>query len=122
MVFIVLDGTDGSGKTTQATLLVERLRKEGHMVETADFPQYEQWSAAFAERYLRGEFGSALEVGAKRSSLFYALDRYAASFQIRSWLKEGKIVISNRYVSANKGHQLGKLRAEERKEFLAWHD
>lgn len=118
--FIVLDGTDGSGKTTQTALLVERLRRDGFIVETADFPQYGQPSAAFVERYLRGEFGSAEEVGAQRGALFYALDRYAASFQIRSWLKEGKMVISNRYVSASKGHQLGKLKPEERQKFLDW--
>ena len=61
------------------------------------------------ERYLRGEFGKAEEVGAKNASLFYALDRYSASFKINEWLEHGKIVLSNRYTSANKGHQLGKL-------------
>ena len=60
-------------------------------------------------------------MGAKRASLFYALDRYAASFQIKKWLDDGKIVIANRYVSANKGHQLGKLsELESRHEFIQW--
>ena len=120
-VFIVLDGIDGSGKGTQTQLLVNRLRQEGHRVESADFPQYGSWSAAFVERYLRGEFGTAQEVDAKKASLFYALDRYAASFQIRKWLEEGDIVISNRYTSANKGHQLGKIQdPETMHSFLKW--
>ncbi len=119
--FIVIDGTDGAGKKTQATLLVERLKSEGHKVEMADFPQYGNWSAQFVERYLRGEFGELSEIGAKKGSLFYALDRYAASFQIRDWLKQGTDVVSNRYVSANKGHQLGKLDDDgEKKSFLNW--
>ncbi len=119
--FIVLDGTDGSGKGTQVNLLCARLRKEGYQVEIADFPQYGNWSSQFVERYLRGEFGGAKEVKAKQASLFYALDRYAASFQIRQWLEEGKIVLANRYTSANKGHQLGKLNTdEERQKFLDW--
>jgi len=119
--FVVLDGTDGSGKATQVKLLANRLRQEGYKVEIADFPQYGNWSSQFVERYLRGEFGQAKEVKAKQASLFYALDRYAASFQIRKWLDEGTIVISNRYTSANKGHQLGKLKSdEERQVFLDW--
>lgn len=119
--FIVIDGLDGSGKTVQAKLLVERLKQEGYSVEMVDFPQYDNWSAEFVARYLRGEFGQAKDVNPKCASLFYALDRYAASFKIRNWLNEGKIIISNRYVSANKGHQLGKIKNEvEKKRFLDW--
>ncbi len=119
--FIVIEGTDGAGKATQAKLLVQRLRADGCKVEMIDFPQYGNWSAQFVEKYLRGEFGTLAEIGAKKGSLFYALDRYAASFQIRRWLEEGTHVISNRYVSSNKGHQLGKINGDgEKKIFLAW--
>ena len=119
--FIVFDGTDGSGKKTQMDLLVDQLRKEGYKIETADFPQYGNWSAEFVARYLRGEFGTLDQISAKKASLFYALDRFAASFQIREWLSKGIHVISNRYTSANKGHQLGKIQdPKERVEFLNW--
>lgn len=119
--FLVLEGTDGSGKTLQTKLLLKRLTAEKHPVKTISFPQYGQWPAAFVERYLRGEFGSLQEVSAEQASLFYALDRYAASKQIRQWLAEEQIVIANRYVSANKGHQLGKIRdIRERQAFLDW--
>ena len=119
--FIVIDGGDGSGKGTQTKLLVTRLKQEGYQVEMADFPQYGQWSSQFVERYLRGEFGKAHEINPKKGSLFYALDRYAASFTLQQWLNEGKIVISNRYVSANKGHQLGKITTTEKMhDFLHW--
>jgi len=122
-IFIVIDGTDGSGKATQTNLLVERLKKEGYEVETADFPQYGQKSAALVEEYLNGKFGTAEEVGPYRASIFYAVDRYAASFKIQEWLKEGKIVVSNRYVSANMGHQAGKIKdLKERDKFLEWLD
>jgi dTMP kinase len=119
--FIVIDGTDGSGKKTQMDLLVDRLTKEGYKVKTADFPQYGNWSAEFVSRYLRGEFGTLDQVGAKKASLFYALDRYAASFQIRDWLSQGINVISNRYTSSNKGHQLGKISdSQDKTVFLDW--
>ena len=119
--FIVIDGTDGSGKKTQMDLLVEKLTKQGHKVKTADFPQYGNWSAKFVEKYLQGEFGTLDKIGAKKASLFYALDRYAASFQIRNWLNLGIHVISNRYTSANKGHQVGKVKTNaERLKILEW--
>jgi dTMP kinase len=73
------------------------------------------------EDYLNGKFGTAQAVGPYRASIFYACDRYAASFQIKQWIEEGKIVISNRYVSANMGHQSGKIKEiSEVETFLAW--
>ena len=119
--FIVIDGTDGSGKGTQTTRLADRLRAEGRDVVVVDFPRYGNPSAYFVERYLRGEYGELKSIDAYRASLFYALDRYDASFEIRAALDRGAIVVSNRYVSANKGHQTGKITdTEERKRFLAW--
>lgn len=119
--FIVFDGVDGSGKTTQLNLFKDKLERDGHKVELADFPQYGQKSAALVEEYLNGVFGLPKEVGAYRASIFYACDRYAASFKIREWLAEGKIVLSNRYVSANMIHQAGKLKdLAERENFLKW--
>ncbi len=118
---IVIDGTDGSGKATQTKLIVEKLKKEGHQIEIIEFPQYGQKSAALVEEYLNGKFGSAKEVGPYRASVFYACDRYAAAPKIRKWLDEGKIVISNRYVSSNMGHQAGKIKDKEgRDRFLEW--
>jgi dTMP kinase len=119
--FIVIDGTDGSGKGTQTARLYERLRGEGRDVVLVDFPRYGEPSAYFVERYLRGEYGDLKDIDAYRASIFYALDRFDASFAIRAALGRGAIVISNRYVSANKGHQMGKIAdPEERRRFLAW--
>lgn len=119
--FIVIDGTDGSGKTTQTELLIKKLRKEGFKVAKADFPQYGQKSAALVEEYLNGKFGDSESVGPYRGSIFYACDRYAASFKIRKWLSEGKMVVSNRYVAANMGHQGGKISdIKKRRKYFQW--
>lgn len=120
-LFIVIDGTDGSGKTTQLELLKTRLEKAGHNVAVADFPQYNRKSAGLVEEYLSGKYGSADEVGPYVGSIFYAADRYDASFKIRQWLREGKVVLSNRYVTANMGHQGGKIDNQlERKAYFDW--
>lgn len=120
-MFMVICGTDGSGKGTQVELLKQRLVREGYKVKVADFPRYGQPSAKLVEEYLNGKFGSAKEVGPYRASIFYACDRFAAAPEIRQWLQEGHIVLANRYVSANKGHQLGKIKDPgEREKYLAW--
>jgi dTMP kinase len=121
--FIVIEGTDGSGKATQINILSERLKKEGKEIETADFPQYENFSSAFVSKYLRGEYGTANEVGPYRASILYAVDRYDKSFDIKRWITEGKITLSNRYVSANMGHQTGKIKGKKAQDkFLSWLD
>jgi len=119
--FIAVEGTDGSGKGTQSEFLVNRLKQEGHDVETISFPRYGQPSCAMVEYYLNGRFGSAHDVNPYRSSIFYAIDRYTASFKIRGWLLENKIVICNRYVGSNMGHQGGKMKdAQERQKYFDW--
>ncbi len=119
--FIVLEGTDGSGKTEQFSRLVKRLRERGHTPKTVDFPQYGKPSAYFVEKYLRGEYGTLEEVGPYQSSLFYALDRYDIAAKIRKWLAQGKIILANRYAASNLGHQGVKIKTRAaRKKFYKW--
>ena len=119
--FIVLEGLDGSGKSTQCKLLVERLRREGYKVETIDFPRHGEKPAWLVDEYLRGKYGTAKEVGPYCASIFYACDRYDAGFKIREWLKKGKVVVADRYLASNIGHQGGKIKNEkERKKYFDW--
>lgn len=121
--FIVIEGTDGSGKGTQFNLLVERLRKEGYDIATFDFPQYEQPSSFFVKEYLNGNYGTADEVGPYTGSLFYALDRYQAAPAIREALAAGKVVLANRFTGSNMGHQGTKFaNHEERRGYFIWLD
>jgi len=122
--FIVIEGTDGSGKTEQFKLLVRALRRRGVRVETIDFPQYGRKSAYFAERYLNGDYGAWSGSHEKIASLFFALDRFDAGVKIRKWLADGVCVIANRYVASNMGHQGAKLtQKKSRTAFIRWiHD
>jgi len=119
--FFVLEGVDGSGKATQTKLLVDALRSKGYKVEKVDFPQYGKGSAALLEMYLNGGYGTAEEIGPYRASIFYACDRYDASFKIRQWLAEGKIVVADRYVASNIGHQGSKV-VKDKKEWTKYVD
>ncbi len=119
--FIVIEGTDGSGKATQTKLLIEKLKKEGYKVKKIDFPQYGLKSAGLVEEYLNGKYGSSTEVGPYRASIFYACDRYDASFKIKKWIEEGFTVVADRYISSNAAHQGGKIKnKEERDKYLKW--
>ncbi len=120
-LFILLEGTDGSGKATQAKLLAQTLRRVGRKVMMVDFPQYGKPSAWFVEQYLNGEFGKASDINPYEASLFYALDRAEAGPRIKKALAQGKIVIANRYTLSNAAHQGGKIsNAREQKKYWQW--
>lgn len=122
--FIVIDGIDGTGKATQAALLVERLKKEGKKVKTIDFPRYyDNFFGKLIGEYLAGKYGDFIEVDPHIASVLYAADRFESAPVIRKWIEEGFIVVADRYVSANQIHQGAKIdSAAGRKEFLRWLD
>ena len=121
--FIAIEGSDGSGKTTQYRLLGERLRAVGYDVKSFDFPRYEQPSGYFVEQYLNGEFGPASQINPYTASLFFALDRFAAARDIQQALSEDKVVLSNRYTGSNMAHQGAKFVSEaEQRGFFVWAD
>lgn len=120
---IVLDGIDGSGKGTQTELLFKRLRANGHEAVKIDFPQYGEKSAGLIENYLNGAYGKPDEVDPYVASFFYMLDRYDASFGMKEWLNDGKVIVADRYVAANLGHQGGKiLDKDKRLAYYQWLD
>ena len=122
-VFIVLEGSDGSGKGTQFRLLASRLKAVGHEVAVFDFPRYDEPSSHFVRRYLNGEYGPASEVSPYTASIFYALDRYEASPHIRKAIDSGKVVLANRYVGSNMANQGTKFSSlAEQRGFFMWAD
>jgi dTMP kinase len=121
---IVIDGTDGSGKHTQTVALIKRLKKERYKVATLDFPQYyKNFFGKLVGKYLAGDFGDPTKISPYLASVLFAADRFESSARIHRWLKEGRIVVLDRYVSANQIHQGAKINnAKTRKEFLTWLD
>ena len=119
---IAIDGLDGSGKGTQAALLYERLCALGIPARLLSFPMYDSPSSAPVRMYLSGDFGSDPDaVNSYAASSFFAVDRFA-SFAA-DWKKDyeaGKVIIADRYTTANAIHQLTKLKPEKAEDFLAW--
>ena len=121
-MFIVLEGLDGAGKSTQIKRLRQLLADRGIESEYVHFPRFD--SPVFGEliaRFLRGELGSVESVDPYIVALLFAGDRADMAPQIRSWQSEGKVVIVDRYVYSNIGYQCAKLAtAEERMRLKEW--
>ncbi len=119
---IVIEGTDGSGKSTQFKLMSERLQAEGHAFRHIVFPRYSQESSALIRMYLGGQFGTKpSDVNAYAASSFYAVDRYASYKQDwGQWYEAGGLVLSDRYTTSNAVHQASKEPEAARQDFLQW--
>lgn len=117
---IVLEGIDGAGKRTQMQLLLRALVQRGIPCLEISFPRYDGFFGAMAARYLNGEFGPLAAVDPHFAALLYAGDRLEAGPVIRAALKEGKIVLADRYAPSNLAHQGARVPVEKRGEFLSW--
>ncbi|MEA4824703.1 MAG: thymidylate kinase [Clostridiaceae bacterium] len=119
---IVLEGVDGTGKTTQFELLCTYLRERGIPHRALTYPDYADESSTLVRMYLSGAFGSDPDaVSPYAASTFYACDRYA-SF-IRYWKEDyekGVLCLSCRYATSNAVHQGAKLPADARTVYYEW--
>ena len=119
-MFIVLEGLDGAGKSTQIRMLRQLFADRGVESEYVHFPRFD--SPVYGQliaRFLRGEFGGVQEVDPYLVALIFAGDRADAAPQIRQWLAEGKAVVRDRYGYSNVGFQCAKLPAGEERDRLA---
>ncbi|MBN2666827.1 MAG: dTMP kinase [Bacteroidales bacterium] len=122
MKLFVIEGVDGSGKSTQLKLLNEYFTGMGYSCEFLHFPR--TGSPYFGEliaRFLRGEFGSIGDVDPYLVAMLYAGDRKDASGMIKNWLDEGRIVLLDRYTYSNIAYQCAKLNdLESQERLLNW--
>jgi dTMP kinase len=118
---VAIEGIDGSGKGTQATLLRDALTNEGVSCGLIAFPRYDATTfGRTIARYLNGEFGELATVGPHFAALLYAGDRFESLPLIQSEMESRDVLIFDRYVPSNIAHQAAKLPAAEREPFIAW--
>jgi Thymidylate kinase len=119
---IVLEGIDGSGKSTQYKLLCDRFKEKGIAFHSIVFPRYSEESSALIRLYLGGAFGEhPSDVNACAAAAFYAVDRYASYKQDWGKLYEGgELIFSDRYTTSNAVHQGSKVSEAELPAFFDW--
>lgn len=119
---IVLEGIDGSGKSTQYARLCQRLEEDGVKFKRLVFPRYDNPSSSLVKMYLSGDFGkSPSAVNPYAASAFYAVDRFASyKTDWEDWYGGGGLVLSDRYTTSNACHQGSKLAGDELCNFLDW--
>ena len=119
---IVLEGIDGSGKSTQYRMLRERFDREGIAYYSAVFPRYQEESSALIRLYLGGAFGDKpSDVNACAAAAFFAVDRYASYKQDWGTIYEsGGLILADRYTTSNAVHQGCKVPEAELPAFLDW--
>ena len=119
---IVLEGCDGSGKSTQLALLTKALEAQGKDVHTLSYPVYASDSSALVRMYLSGRFGTDPEaVNPYMASSFYAVDRCAD--YLANWKADyeaGALFVSGRYTTSNAVHQGAKLSGDARAAYTDW--
>lgn len=119
---IVIEGLDGSGKSTQVELLKKRIAETGLPIKQIKLPDYDDESSTLVKMYLKGDFGKkADDVNIYAASSFYAVDRFA-SYK-RHWMKDylsGTVIIADRYTTSNAVHQTVKLPENEWDSYLSW--
>ncbi len=131
---IVIEGTDCSGKETQASLLVKKLNEMGIKSQKLSFPNYETATGKIigscylgkedlCQKYLTSNEGwfkeGASNVDGMVSSLYYAADRKYNIMECENLLSQGIHVVLDRYTFSNMAHQGGKIeKQEERFQFF----
>lgn len=120
-MLIVIDGLDGSGKTTQFDIIKEKLSQD-YTVKAISFPDYDKPSSTLVKMYLSGKISeNASDINAYAASSFYAADRYI-SYK-KYWedsYKNGELILAGRYVTSNAIHQMSKLPENEWDSYLEW--
>ena len=121
-MFIVIEGLDGAGKSTQLKKIREHFAQKGLECRDVHFPRFD--TPVYGEliaKFLRGELGDLNNVNPYLVALLYAGDRAEAKQTIENWLKNGKVVVLDRYLYSNIAYQCAKVGTkEEQKELRNW--
>jgi len=118
---IVLEGTDGSGKSTQVELVKKYLQERSLKFQFFHFPMYghNEFSEVIA-KFLRGEFGGVDDVDPYFVANIYAMDRFMFLPDLQKAIDENDVVLLDRYVFSNLAYQGAKYEGEEREKIKNW--
>ena len=118
-MLVAIEGIDGSGKGTQAQMLLDRARGEKYTAALMSFPQYQiTESSKWIAEYLKGDFGGVYKGDPLFAGMMFALDRFESKKQIIESLAEHDLVIMDRYVESNLAYQSARAKEDDRTKLL----
>lgn len=119
-MLIVIEGIDGSGKTTQTNLLLKEFRKAHISAGTIKFPQYNLFFGRVLKKFLQGNYGSLNAIHPYFVSCLYALDRFQSKEKLRRLLQCKDVVVLQRYTTSSMLYQTAKMPPHERTRMSQW--
>lgn len=119
---IIIEGLDGSGKSTQTSLLVDYLNESGVDYKKIKLPDYDSPSSTLVNMYLAGDFGKcADDVNAYAAGAFYAVDRFASyKLNWKNDYEKGTVIVADRYATSNSIYQMEKIDKSQWDDYLSW--
>ena len=96
-MIIAIEGLDQSGKQTQAELLRDWLKRDGHKARMVSFPDYGTSIGEEIARALQGERDYAPDV----MQLLYVANRYERKADLQRWIDGGLILVCDRYTASS---------------------
>ena len=96
-MLIALEGLDQSGKQTQAEMLRDRLKHEGHRARLVSFPDYGTSIGEEIARALQNE----RDYGPDVMQLLYIANRYERRPDLQRWIDAGLILVCDRYIASS---------------------
>lgn len=113
---IAIEGIDGTGKGTQARMLVDALKGRGRRVELFSFPAYaDTLAGSLIGAYLNGDMGEPRTIDSRLTAVLFALDRFEVKERMERARRSGAIVLCDRYVGSNLAHQSARTAPKGRK-------
>ena len=120
--FIVIEGTDGSGKSTQTQMLARARKARGLRVKQFHLPSGKGFYGRAINAFLRGDLGGAQEVDPYYAAFLFARDRVQMAEMVRKWIDSYDIVLMDRYAYSNVAYQCAKLKRKpkEKEKLYRW--
>lgn len=116
---IVLEGLDGSGKSTQVKLIKNYFKDNSIKYEYIHFPIYGNNEASdVIAAFLRGEYGDVDEVNPIFVANIYAMDRYLYLPTLQKQMYENDVILMDRYVFSNMAYQGAKYNNETQSQII----
>lgn len=119
-ILINFEGIDSSGKKTQVNLLKRSLEDKGFKTSLVSFPAYNTPFGKIVGAHLRGEFWTLKKVIPEIAAMLFSINRYEFKNKIERSLKNGKIVLADRYTQSAMAYHAAMLNRKERLNFAEW--